>query len=109
MQNSEIKNKTNFDFERSILYTRKQPDEINLQINNTNNVKKPLPIHFKPKMTNNIDSRFTINPITGINPLTNERPINSYQNKKEYRSEMGNRIAKFCTRITTSKQRRPNY
>ena len=98
MQNNSIKSASNFDFERSILYTRKRPDELNLNINNANNVKKPLPIQFKtyPNANlNNVDSRFTINPINGTNPFTNERPLTSYQNKKEYRFEIENRITVY--------------
>jgi hypothetical protein len=98
MQNNNMKNASKFDFERSILYTRKRPDEINLNMNNTNNVKKPLPIQFKTYSNHNlanIDSRFTMNPINGTNPFTNERPLISYQNKKEHRSEIENRITDY--------------
>ena len=94
-------NNVNLDFERTMLYTRKRPDELNYQKNDNNNVKKPLPIQFKTDKYENyqIDPKFTINPITGQNSdnkLNNcNFPLNSYQNKKTSRSEMDNRISGY--------------
>lgn len=100
MYNSSCNN-VNLDFERTMVYTRKRPDELNYQKNDNNNVKKPLPIQFKTDKNNNnqLDPKFTINPITGKN-LENKtdsynHPINSYQNKKTSRSEMDNRISGY--------------
>jgi hypothetical protein len=94
-------NNVNIDFERTMMYTRKRPDELNYQKNDNNNVKKPLPIKFKSEKndTPQIDSKFTINPITGQNSASKisdyNYPMNSYQNKKECRSEMDNRMSGY--------------
>jgi len=94
-------NNVNLDFERTIVYTRKRPDELNYQNNNNSNVKKPLPIQFKTNKNDNynFDPKFTINPITGQNSdykLDNYNyPMNSYQNKKSSRSDMDNRISGY--------------
>ena len=93
-------NGSNLDFERTMVYTRKRPDELNYQANDTNNVKKPLPIHFKNDKNSSfqIDPKFTINPITGQNSshsVNNNFPVNSYQNKKECRTEMESRMSGY--------------
>ena len=99
--NNLVNTNTNLDFERTMLYTRKRPDELNYQNNNANNVKKPLPIQFKSNQndTSHIDAKFTINPITGHNSASKldnySYPINSYQNKKECRTEMEGRISGY--------------
>ena len=89
-------NNSNLDFERTMLYTRKRPDELNYQPNETNNVKKPLPIQFKNDKNSSfqIDPKFTINPITGQNSTHNFQ-TNSYQNKKECRTEMESRMSGY--------------
>jgi len=94
-------NNTNLDFERTMLYTRKRPDELNYHQNDGNNVKKPLPIQFKTDKNENlqIDPQFTVNPITGRNSVQtidqSNYPINSYQNKKECRSQMDSRLSGY--------------
>jgi len=101
MNSLENNNSANFDFERAILYTRKRSDELNYHQNDSTNVKKPLPIQFKTPQKGNlgIDPKFTINPITGSNSAQNiteySYPINSYQNKKECRTEMESRISGY--------------
>jgi hypothetical protein len=99
--NNLVNNSANLDFERTMLYTRKRPDELNYHNNNADNVKKPLPIHFKSDKndTFQIDPKFTINPITGQNSVAKldnyNYPMNSYQNKKECRTEMESRISGY--------------
>jgi hypothetical protein len=93
-------NGSNLDFERTMVYTRKRPDELNYNNNDSTNVKKPLPIHFKNDKndTFQIDPKFTINPITGQNSahiVNNNFPVNSYQNKKECRTEMESRMSGY--------------
>jgi hypothetical protein len=89
-------NPNNLDFERGMVYTRKQHEEINQPISQTQNVKKPLPIQFKTDGQKQTD--FTFNPITGQSSNNNSifiDPVNSYQNKKECRNDLQNRLSGY--------------